>query len=261
MKARSLAVFALFLAPYSAAAQGVPAARIEALLAGEGRFSGLSLPPLASPRAPAARALALQAPDSLVPAGLWATLAAPDAATLATLTHGIPGLQASAVRTLTPEAAEGIFAAAVARGYAGLDLFTDAGFRGDEVYYLPQSLIAALFDRYEMRVLTPASGTTNKGQAFHMTALVIGRGRIDALYDQDKFSFDNPYFTDGRYKLDGHVTEVIQGPGDLTIQGVSIHVKIFQPTIQRIVKLSPDSARVETSMGSRVKGLRPIRRR
>ncbi len=258
MRNFSSALLGLSLLAAPAAAQGDPAAVVRALLAG----AGLTLPPFAEVNLPPARVLqtAPTAP-SLIPAGLWATLPVPDAGAIALLSGGVPGFNPAAARSLTPEAAENLFAAAVARGSSGLDLFTDPAFRGDEVYFLSQELIQKLFDRYEMRVLTPAYGSTTDGQAFHMIGLAIGRGRIDAFYDLDGFQFNNPFFPDGRYKLAGHVTEIIQGPGDLEMTGISIHVKIFQPTIKRIVKISPDSARVETSMGDRVKPLHAIRLR
>lgn len=260
---RPLALLALFAAAAPAFAGGAPAARVAALLRASALPDGEPAPSLdevPALEAPAAAANATTA-DSVIPAGLWETLAAPDAPTLTWLAARIPGLRSADVRTLTVDAADAMFAKAVALGQSPLDFFTDPGFRGDAAYYLPQAAVQTLFDRYEVRVLTPASGTTADGRAFHMLGLVIGGGRIDALYDLDQFAFDHPLFPDYRYTLAARVTERIQGPGDLTVEGVSLKAGLVHPVIKRIVKLSATNGRVETNYGAREKPVSPIRRR
>jgi hypothetical protein len=247
----------------SAFAQAGPASRVGALL----DRSGLSVEPLPAPPpaaiAPAQDAAApIPAPEEpVVPAGLWASLAAPDAATQQWLTARVPGLDAGSVRVLTFEAGDALFSAAMARGQTPLDFFTDAGFRTPGVFYIPQATVAALFGRYETRAMTPASGTTTDGHPFVMQALLVGNSRIDALYDQDKFSFNNDILDNDRYTLAGRVTERIQGPGDVTIEGVLLKYGILNPVIQRITKLSPTEARVETNYGSRTRPALPISRK
>lgn len=264
--ARALAALALSLVPASASAAAPaasPAARIDAALIGIPGFEGMAAPERAAvpePSAPAAAAVSFPA-DSIVPVGLWASLAAPDAATQSWLSARVPGLDAGAVRVLTAAAAEPLFDAAIARGESPLDFFTDPGFRGREVYYLPQAEVAALFARYDMRVLTPPSGTATNGTPFAMKALVFGAGRIDAIYGDDGFKFKHPDFGGEEVSLAGQVTERIQGPGDLAIEGVSVKHGIFHPVIKRIVKTSPTEGRVETNLGSRTKPSNPIRRR
>lgn len=249
-----------------AGAQIVPAARIGAMLDGAPSLNGSAIPPLASipapAGAPAAAAAAPAAPDgSVVPPGLWATLPAPDAAALTWLSSRIPGLDAASVRVLPLEAADAMFAAAAAKSESPLDFFTDPAFRGQGSFYLASADLAALFARYEVHILTPPSGTMKDGGAFAMQGLVIGGGRIDALYDHDQFDFDNPMFPGYTYKVAGRVTERIQAPGDLTIEGVWVHAGFVTPRITRIVKTSPTEGRVETNYGSRVKPVAPIRRR
>ena len=263
---KPLSLLALVLAAsVPASAQAGPAARIGALIERAPQMNGVAIPPLAAiPVPPSAASSAAQAPaaaDSVVPAGLWATLAAPDAKTLAWLSSRIPGLNTGAVRVLPRDAAFEIFDAAVAKGQSPLDLFTDPGFRGEGVFFLEPATLAALFARYEVRVLTPSSGTTKDGRSFAMLGFLIGEGRIDALYDLDQFWFDNPLFPEHRYKLANHVTERIQAPGDLTIEGIWLRAGILTPKIQRIVKLSPTEGRVETNFGNRDKPVTPIRRR
>lgn len=254
MPAPLRAAAALVLLAGSAAAQAGPAARIEGVL-GE----RLNLSSFPAPDAPPA-VDALAAP-SAVPAGLWASLPAPGAATLSWLASRLPGSDPAAVRAITPAAADAIFAAAVARGMTPLQLFTDPGFTGPGRFYLPQAMIEDLFSRYEVRVLTPASGKTTDGRPYAMQALVIGAGRIDALYSLDQFQLDNPLFPDYTYKLAARVTETISGPSDLAIEGVWVRAGIVTPRISRIVQTSATEARVETNYGSRTKPVSPIRRR
>lgn len=263
-----VAAVAILAAP-SAFASGAPAARVAALLDASPQFFGTPAPLETVPPPPAPRAAAAAAAPgegSVVPADLAASLPTPDATTLGWLVSRIPGLDASAVRLMTPAAADAVFSAAAAEGITGLDLFTDPAFRGRDAHYLPQALVARMFDRYEMRVLTPASGTTIDGRPFRMKGLMIGRGRIDVLYDLDQFSFDNPFFPDGEYKCAAHVVQTINGPGDLSIDGISVRVSVVlgikvDAAIQRLVKTGPRQVRVDTDHGSRAKSLSPIVRR
>ncbi len=102
---------------------------------------------------------------SVVPAGLWAKLAPPDAKTLSFLSERIPGLNAGAVRVLPLEAADAMFAAAAAQSESPLDFFTDAGFRGDAIYFIAQADIQTIFARYEIHVLTLPVGKHEGRQA------------------------------------------------------------------------------------------------
>lgn len=237
----------------SAAAQPAPVARMGALL-GE----RLSLSSFPAPDAPPAVDAPL--PPSPVPADLWSALPPLDAPAAAWVASRIPGADVSSIRVIGPADADAIFAGAVARGMTPLEFFSDPGFRGPGRFYLPGSLIADLFARYEVRVLTPAAGTTTDGHPFAMQALIIGAGRIDALYDTDDFKFDNPLFPDYTYKMSSRVTETISGPGDLAIEGVWVRAGLVTPRLQRIVQISPTEARVETNYGDRTKPVSKIRR-
>jgi len=212
---------------------------------------------------PADRAAPVPVDDSasVVPGTLWRSLAAPDAATLEWLSTRIPGLDAGTVRTLTTEAFEAMLADAANRNLSPVDFFTDAGFRGREAYYVPQATLTSVFTRYEVRVLTAVSGHDTDGQPFQMSGLVLGGGRIDALYDRDDFTFVHPDFDNNRYTLAARVSQGILGPGDMTINGITAHVSFLHARIQRITKLSPTLARIKTSLGSRNKPAMPIRRR
>ena len=212
---------------------------------------------------PADRGALLPADDSasVVPGTLWRSLAAPDAATLDWLSKRIPGLDAGTVRTLSMEAFDAMLTDAANRNLSPVDFFTDAGFRGREAYYVPQATLTSVFGRYEVRVLTAVSGHDTDGQPFQMSGLVLGGGRIDALYDRDDFTFVHPEFDNNRYTLAARVSQGILGPGDMTISGITAHVSFLHARIQRITKLSPTLARIKTSLGSRNKPAMPIRRR
>lgn len=255
----------LLAAAVSASAQAVPAARIGALIESAPPELGATVPPLSSipapSAAPAAGAPAPEAAPSVVPAGLYATLPAPAAETLTWLSSRIPGLNAAAVRVLPLAAADAMFAKAADASESPLDFFTDPAFRGPEVYFLPQADIQTVFSRYEIRVLTSPSGVAKDKKPYAMQALVLGGGAVYALYDRDQFDFDNPLFPGHSYKAASIITQRIQGPGDVAVDGVWVHAGVFTPKITRVVKLSATEGRVETSMGSRNRPVAPIRRR
>ena len=258
-----LAAFVAASAP--AGAQMVPAARIGAMLDGAPMMNGAAIPPFSSIPVPAAAAAAApEAPEtvpSVVPAGLWATLSAPDAATLSFLSSRIPGLNAGAVRVLPLQAADAMFAAAAARAESPLDFFTDSGFRGEGVFYIAQADIQTIFARYEIHVLTSPAGTAKDGKPYAMQALVLGGGRVDALYDKDQFDFENPLFPGHSYKAASLVSQRINGPGDVAVEGVWVHAGLVTPKITRVVKLSATEGRVETNYGNRTRPVSAIRRR
>ena len=255
------------------AAQADPAARVKALLGNSSDFSGAALAPVDLPAPPAAPSSAAKpSAESAVPPGLWATLSAPDAATLAWLTQNLPDLDAASVRVLTPEAADALVSAAVDRGETSLELFTDAGFRGPGVFYIPPAAIAPLFVRYKMHLITPGSGVDLDGKRFAMKAIVAGNNDINILYEhsagKDAFTFNDTDPDDGhQYTLSTHVSQHIQGPGDLTIEGINVHAYWLQPEIQEIVETSPARggapARclIKTSRKTVAKTVLPIKRR
>ncbi len=270
----TLAALALAALPAAARAAAPSPAGLAVLNQASALFGapvpGLDAVPLSGiPTPPAVPVPVPQVPPasgSLVPAGLWASLPAPDAATLSWLAVRVPGLDAAAVRQMSPDGAEAIFSAAAARGASGLDLFTDAGFRGSEIYYLSGDLVRTMFDRYQMRALTPASGVTVDGKPFRIVGLLIGGGRIRVLYDLGNFEFVNPDFPDGTYTLAGDVDQTIAGPGDLIVNGVWVHVRVFilgrvTARIERLTKTGPAEALVTTDHGDRTKPLHPVVRR
>ncbi len=263
MKTLSVRLALALCAAVPAAAQPSAARRVGLMLQGAPAFEGAAVPALedvAVPPEPTAADAPAPA-GSVVPPGLWASLAAPDAAAVATLTARVPGLTAGSVREVTLAAAERMFDAAVAQRQTPIDFFTDAAFRGPQVYYFPPAVVVAVFGRYDLRVLTPPAGVAKDGKPFAMEALVVGAGRIDALYDRGPFKYDNPLLENAEYSLAARVTEKIQGPGDVVVEGVSVKHGWFHPVIQRIVKTSALEGRVETNLGDRQSASHPILRR
>jgi len=247
--------------PSAAAGLRAASARIADFIGRELPQAGARSPLPAEPASLAPAALAAQGAGApLLPARLWDSLPVPDARTLAGLATRIPGLDTGKVRELTPEAIDQVLGEAVTRGYAAIDLFSDDGLRTDRVYYAPQQTLAQAFSKYLMRAITLISGRSDDGTPFHMQALVMGSGRVEMLYDQDQFTFDNP-LCEGSYTLRSRVSHVVQAPGDLLVEGVVANVSLLHARVRRFVKISKDQVRVETSLGSRDKPLFPIRLR
>lgn len=189
-------------------------------------------------------------------AALWSRLPAPDAATLQWLAGRVPGLRTELVREIDSAALEAVLAEAVGRGYIPTDLFTDPGLSEPRVFLARKHILAGAFGGYEIPVVTLASGKTTSGEDYAMDALLLGDGRIEMLYDRDGFRIRNPYFADHEYTLAGRVSHGIEGPGNITVSGITVEM-FLRPRITRFVKLSPDRIRVETNLGSRE---RPARR-
>jgi hypothetical protein len=239
-----------------------PLVLLTALTAALSRGPGLPPGSFAELSEPAAvEIFAAPAAAPVVAPGLWASLAAPDPAVLAWLAGRVPGLDVNAVKTMTPEAAEAMLADCEARGLSPLDFFTDAGFRGPGIFYFPKDLLAAIYARYDFRVITPVSGKDERGVPFSMQALVAGAGRIESLYDRDDITFLHRDFQDGKYTVKVRVTERILGQGDMSVSGVTAHIGILSADIRRFTKISPTEGRVETSLGSRTKPTVLITRR
>lgn len=242
----------LLTAAAPALAHQAPAARIAALVGSAPGSPFSPLPPLA--------AVVVPSPPSN-PAGVGERLPAPDAALAAWLTARVPGLDAASVRVMDAATADGLLGDAVARGLSPLEFFTEPVFRGGDAFYIPHDLLDEVFRRYDIPVLTPATGVSSNGIRFRMRGLLIGQGRIEALYDWGPFSFANPEFGGDTYTLAARVTQRIRGPGDLAVSGIAVRIGAFYPEILRIVKTGPGRVRVDTTLGSREQPITPIVRR
>lgn len=173
----------------------------------------------------------------------------------------LPGVDSTRVRELGGDAAEEILTQAVARGYAGSDLFSDRGLRTSRMFFIRHADVQRLFDRYEMRFLTLPSGDTTGGERYEMQGLLLGAGRVVCLYNLSEIEFRNPYFPSRKFKLHDPVIYTIQGDADFGMEGVEVNANLLWPDINRFVKIAPDKVRVETSLGSKEESLEPIKRR
>ena len=193
----------------------------------------------------------------------WASFPPPDPQTLAWLVARIPGLDAAAVRVVSAEAADAFMRRAVDARTTYLDFLSDEVFRRKEIYYAPADVLNAVHRKYVSGTM-PVQGRSEKDEDFQMQALVMGQGRVDILYDRDGFTFAEG---DQRFKIErgGRVTAIIQGAGDIGLEGLSAYgVPIFCPwaNIQRMTKESMYKVRVETNCGSRDgNDLSPVRLR
>lgn len=247
------AVLVAGLLPAAFAESGVPAAR--------GRIGQLLEQPLPA----AAERLPLPEEErggesALFSDALWARLPAPDAATLQWLLGRVPDLRTDMVREIDSAALESVLERAVERSYIPTDLFTDPGLREPRVFLAREPILLRAFAAYEIPVVTLASGQTTSGEEYRLQALVLGAGRVEMLYDRDRFRIQNPYFSDHEYTLASRVSHGLEGPGDLSVSGITVEM-FLRPRITRFVKLSADRIRVETNLGSRERPARRIARR
>ena len=247
----------LAASPARAELRGRPADRIESLIHAASEEAPPSVP--AEPDHTAVSVAGTPPEEPLIPFELWDGLKAPDAEALETLASRIPGLDVRQVREMTFATVDPIVAEAARRGYSALEVFTDEGLKGPQVYYLSEELVKRVFTRYDIRTITMDEGVDEDGRPFHLQALLMGAGGLELLYDRDEFTYENPWFNDHKYIGSGRVTERILGPADMAIDGVRVAM-IFHPRIERFVKVSPTEVKVETNWGSRVKPLDPIRR-
>ncbi|MBI3547852.1 MAG: hypothetical protein HY078_02245 [Elusimicrobia bacterium] len=209
----------------------------------------------------AAGGRAAAAAEPPTPLEVWEKLPAPDDSVLRRLTADLPGLDASRVRELTFEAAASTVERALVSSFTVIDFFTHETFRGKEVFYLSSATLAQIDARYVFPAATLLSGTTKSGHPFRMEALLMGNGRVDVFYPEDKLTFVNPYLLNQVFTVKRHVAHVILGPGDVSVEGASAHASIFRPQLERITKTSPEELRVVTSLATRVRRARRIERR
>jgi hypothetical protein len=207
---------------------------------------------LAAASAQAAPTGALIAPQ------LWTTLPAPTTSALDWLSSRLPKLERGAVRELPFETVDKLLADAVARGYSSLDIFSDAGLREPgRIFYISQENAHKAFAKYRLRSLSMDAATAKDGKPFSLQAIVMGSGKIEMLYDRGGFDFDNPDYKGHHYHSADRVTEIIQGPGDLKVEGLSVNM-LIHPKIQRFLKISDDKLRIETNWGNQDRPLKPV---
>ncbi|MBI4345816.1 MAG: hypothetical protein HY553_03110 [Elusimicrobia bacterium] len=228
------------------AARGAALVAIAALFAG----AGAQVPPVPEP---------VDAP--LFSRELWGELPPLDPLLASWLRARYPGTQTAMVRRLEFDRGDAVMAQAVARGYAGSDLFSDSGLRGPWLYFIYGDDVRRLFDHYELRVVTLPSGQTDDGEPYEMQGLLLGGGKVVAIYSLSEFEFHNPYFPSHKFRFRDPVVYTIRGRADLGIDGAWVKWKILWPKMDRFVKVSPTEVRVETSLGSTTDPLRPIRRK
>lgn len=196
----------------------------------------------------------------LIPDTLWETLAAPSEKDLDALSARLPGLDRRQLKEIPPETTLQLLSTAVDRGLSALDLFTDAALRQDRLYYIPERTLAQLDEVFELSSLFPIRGTTTDKRLFAVQALVMGRGKIEMLYNFDGFVFRHPLFRDfgGKYVFRGQITQTIEDQGSVSISGAKGPMGV---TIKKFIKLSATRVKVITSFTSPESELIPITRR
>jgi len=190
--------------------------------------------------------------------GLWSSLKAPDEAALDVLAQRIPRLKRDAVRELPIDAVDALLQQAIAAKNNALDVFTDPGLRQrGQLFYMSEDTLKEVAARYKLYILNPFSGKAKDGGRYACQGIVMGGGKIEMLYDADEFEFDNPDYKGHSYKGSSRITETIQGPGDLKVEGLSVAM-FMHPRIQRFLMISEGTLRVETNWANEEVLLKPI---
>ncbi|MCX5789449.1 MAG: hypothetical protein NTX64_13230 [Elusimicrobia bacterium] len=143
-----------------------------------------------------------------------------------------------------------------------LDLLSDPIVTASQppLYFLSREVLTKLDAKYKAGTL-PVTGTTTDGQPIKMEGVVAGMGATHYLYDQTKeFGFKAGSY---EFKIaDGHVVNKIEGPADITIQGLQGcgHILFFSgcADIQRITKVAPGKVKVITTRGPQDSEIFPI---
>jgi hypothetical protein len=224
------------------------------------RLSGVDA--LAMPVVEPAKQAAIPLPvhPPLISRSYWDGAQPPAAPALKWLETRVPEFPAGSIRELDLPAITAILEEAVRRRYANIDMFTDAGLRGDEAFFLSADTLAAIFRDFDLNSTLLASGTTLAGQPFIMQGIVMGRGQFNVLYDRDQFDFYNAE-DDYAYRVDKRVTHGIEGPGKLSVQGLWAYASKIRVRIVGSEKISPTMLRVDTRAGSFEHPIRAVRRR
>jgi hypothetical protein len=257
------ALFAVLVAvavPAQAFNEASAQARIGSLFAGAGQYLGAWQAPAPAP-IPVVQGKAVGKKSTpLIPKSYWDNSAAPHASHAAWLQKRIPDINIGMVREISYADVSQVIDNAAARGWSTLDIFTDEGLRGQEMYYLQASTLKSLFANFDLATALVQSGKDVDGSAFSMDGLVMGGGKLYVLFNRGPFKFDHPS-DDRRYEVQARITQTIEGPGKLAVSGMAVKHWPVWPTIQRLIKLPGGKMRVETNYGSQDQNDRAVRRR
>lgn len=189
-------------------------------------------------------------------------LPATDPKTAAWLASRIPGLDTAALKTVPEAPVDSILQRASAAKASYLDIFTDPGLgkSNPDLYYLSQGALDSLNRRWVSGTL-PITGNTSDGRAFHMQALVAGRGAVYILYDLGEFQFKDGK-NDFKIVDGGKVAVSVLGKADVGITGVKAHgckgPFCAWVDVQRMTKTGPTTVHVHTNRGDQDAPLVPV---
>ena len=91
----------------------------------------------------------------------------------------LSGIKTADVREITFDVLDSILEEGARCGSTSLDLFTDEELRTQRLYYLSRPTLSRISLKYDLPAVTPLSGISLDGKDFFMTALILGRGRVD----------------------------------------------------------------------------------
>jgi hypothetical protein len=102
-----------------------------------------------------------------------------------------PELAQVSVRELPEKTALDVFGRAAVAGWGSVDVLTNSVFREPCTFYLSREALRAVDAAFVLDLVTVIRGQDNKGQAFEMTALLAGRGKLVVFYDRGGIVYRN----------------------------------------------------------------------
>lgn len=194
----------------------------------------------------------------------WRLLPKPTDEEIAPILEQVSGLNADLIRRVDWEHCRLLIESAVTSGNTMLDFITSPALRGPIIFYVPAPALNMAYAHYSGLFMTKPFGRDLGGKQFRMLGVLIGNGQVDVVYDHHDVSYHDEsmrrVFTVGR-----HVSVKILNSRELIFSGLSTRVslKLFsiEPIIQRMIKSSGRSVRVETNRGGQTLTVSLISRR
>jgi hypothetical protein len=204
---------------------------------------------------------ALSVEPPVVPASMCDTLPEVGLEAKRWIAHVAPELAQVQVRALPEQAALDVFGRAAAAGWGSVELLSQGVFREACTFYFSREALRAVDAAYELGLPTVIRGHDKKGQAFEMTGLLAGRGKLVVFYERDGIVYRNEKL--GRdFRLASRIDFETPAVGVLeNVQGLCAKVLLLGCVRVRSVVKVGKMLKVEAGTFTSERALEPIQAR